>query len=95
VLPLRSLNELSFLPRLILGGGVLSLPLFFSGLVFGESLRRAGETSRPLASNLGGAMVGGLLEYGSLVWGIKSLYLMALALYLAAWLALRFRGRSG
>jgi hypothetical protein len=95
VLPLRSLNELSFLPRLILGGGVLSLPLFFSGLVFGESLRREGETSRPLASNLGGAMVGGLLEYGSLVWGIKSLYLMALALYLAAWLALRFRGRSG
>ena len=95
VLPLRALNEISFLPRLILGGGVLSLPLFFSGLVFGESLRRAGETSGPLASNLSGAMVGGLLEYGSLVWGIKSLYLMALALYLAAWLALRFRGRSG
>ncbi len=87
-LPLQSLNTLRFLPRLILGGGVLSLPLFFSGLIFGESLRRAGETSRPLASNLAGAMVGGLLEYGSLVWGIKSLYLMALGLYLAAWLSL-------
>ncbi len=94
ILPLQSLNTLDFLPRLILGGGILSLPLFFSGLIFGESLRRAGETSRPLASNLAGAMAGGLLEYGSLVWGIKSLYLMALGLYLAAWLDLRLRARS-
>jgi hypothetical protein len=94
ILPLQSLNTLDFLPRLILGGSVLSLPLFFSGLIFGESIRRAGETSRPLASNLAGSMAGGMLEYGSLVWGVKSLYLMAVGLYLAAWLALRLRGRS-
>lgn len=93
-LPLQGLNALRFLPRLILGGGVLSIPLFFSGLIFGESLRRAGEISRPLASNLAGSMVGGLLEYGSLVWGIKSLYLMAVGLYLAAWLGLRLRPRA-
>ena len=92
--PLNALNELGFAPRLILGGGILSVPLFFSGLIFGESLRRAGETSRPLASNLSGAMVGALFEYGSLVWGIKSLYLMALGLYSLAWLALRFGGSS-
>jgi hypothetical protein len=95
LLPLQALNALPFLPRLILGGGALSIPLFFSGLIFAESLRRAGEVSRPMASNLAGAMVGGLLEYGSLVWGIKSLYLMALGLYLAAWLALRHRPRAG
>ena len=92
--PLNALNELEFMPRLILGGGILSLPLFFSGLIFGESLRRAGETSRPLASNLAGAMVGALFEYGSLIWGIKSLYLMALGFYVLAWLSLRSGGIS-
>ncbi|NIM06698.1 MAG: spermidine synthase, partial [Armatimonadetes bacterium] len=28
--PIQTLNELSFLPRLIAGGGLLSLPFFFS-----------------------------------------------------------------
>ena len=92
--PIQSLNQLNFLPRLLAGGGLLSLPLFFSGLIFAESLRRKGETARPLASNLSGAMFGGMLEYGSLAWGIKSLYLMAIGLYLLAWLGLRFRSQS-
>ena len=63
---------------------MLSAPLFFAGLIFGESLRRAGETSRSLASNLTGAVAGGMLEYGALMWGIKSLYLLAMAVYAAA-----------
>jgi hypothetical protein len=92
--PIHSLSGLAFTPRLIAAGGLLSLPLFFSGLIFGESLRRAGETSRPLASNLGGAMFGGMLEYGSLIWGIKSLYLMAFGLYFFAWLASRLGRKS-
>lgn len=68
---------------------LLSLPLFFSGLIFSESLRRAGETARPLASNLNGTMAGGMLEYGSLVWGIKSLYLIAIVVYLGAFIISR------
>ncbi len=63
---------------------MLSAPLFFAGLIFGESLRRAGETSRSLASNLTGSVAGGMLEYGALLWGIKSLYLLAGAIYAAA-----------
>ena len=63
---------------------MLSAPLFFAGLIFGESLRRAGETSRSLASNLTGSVAGGMLEYGALLWGIKSLYLLAMAVYAAA-----------
>ena len=63
---------------------MLSAPLLFAGLIFGESLRRAGETSRPLASNLTGSVAGGMLEYGALLWGIKSLYLLAGAVYAAA-----------
>jgi hypothetical protein len=68
---------------------VLSLPLFFAGLIFGESLRRAGETAGPLASNLSGSVAGGVLEYGSLWWGIKSLYVIAAVVYFGALLASR------
>jgi hypothetical protein len=46
-----------------------------------------------LASNLTGSVAGGVLEYGSLMWGIKSLYVIAAVVYLGAWLATRLRRR--
>ena len=70
---------------------LLSLPLLFAGVIFSESLRRAGETARPLASNFSGSAAGGLLEYGSLLWGVKSLYGIGLLLYALAWLSARLR----
>ena len=66
---------------------LLSLPLFFAGLIFSESLRRAKETAGPFASNLSGSVAGGILEYGSLMWGIKSLYVTAGVLYVGSLLA--------
>ena len=84
--PLEILTGIHLPIRIIVSVFLLSMPLFFSGLIFSESLRISGETSKPLASNLSGTMVGGMLEYGSLVWGIKSLYLIAIVVYLAAFL---------
>lgn len=95
LLPLEALSGLPMLWRGILSTTLLSLPLFFAGIIFAESLRRTGETARPLASNLSGTMAGGLLEYGSLIFGIKSLYLVAGILYFGSLLALRIRaGKS-
>jgi spermidine synthase len=70
--------------KALLSTTLLSIPLLFAGVIFSESLRRTGETSRPLASNFLGSAAGGLLEYASLLWGIKSLYVIAAGLYLAA-----------
>ena len=84
-LPLRAIISMVF----------LSLPMFFAGLIFSESLRRAGETARPLASNLSGSFAGGVLEYGSLMWGVKSLYLIAGIVYFLAWLAEFSRRKRG
>jgi spermidine synthase len=92
VLFLFPLEMLAGLPTAVKYVGsviLLSLPLFFSGLIFSESLRRSGEVAGPLASNLSGTMVGGILEYGSLIWGIKSLYLIAMAVYIGAFFASR------
>lgn len=89
--PLELLISLSPAVRALGSMILLSLPLFFAGLIFGESLRRAGETARPLASNLSGSVAGGVLEYGSLLWGIKSLYVIAAVVYAGALIASRTR----
>ena len=85
--PLELLSGFPVLVKALLSTLLLSIPLFFAGLIFSEALRRAGETSRPLASNFSGSAVGGLLEYGSSYWGIKSLYILAALLYFGALLA--------
>ena len=89
--PLHLLIGLTPFLRAIISMILLSLPLFFSGLIFSESLRRANETSLPLASNLSGSVAGGVLEYGSLLWGIKSLYLIAAVVYLGAFISSRVK----
>lgn len=86
-LPLEIFISLPPLTRALVSMILLSLPLFFAGIIFSISLRRAGETARPLASNLIGSVAGGVLEYGSLLWGIKSLYLIAIAVYGGALIA--------
>jgi len=63
---------------------VLTCPLFFSGIVFSTLLTHKGQVSGVMASNLLGAICGGLLEYTSMYFGFRSLYLLAMACYLLA-----------
>ncbi len=87
IIPLQAFSGLPDSLKATLSTLLLSLPLLFAGVIFSESLRRVGSTSGPLASNFSGSAVGGLLEYGSILWGIKSLYLVAVLLYVGAFLA--------
>jgi hypothetical protein len=66
------------------GALLLALPIFFAGMVFSISLRSVTEVDAAMASNLIGAILGGLLEYLSLVLGIGSLAWLAGLLYLLA-----------
>jgi spermidine synthase len=84
IFPLQTLASLSPITRAVVGTTLLSLPLLFSGLIFAISLKKAGETTRPFASNFSGSVVGGMLEYSSLIWGIKSLYILGFFLYLGS-----------
>lgn len=89
-----------FLPALALehlpagvGGAVaalvLTVPLFFSGFAFSRELARARGVGEAMASNLLGAMLGGLLEYNAMMFGLRALYLIALALYALAFVTAR------
>jgi hypothetical protein len=82
--PLVQLAGYRSIVKGLVGIIILCLPLFFAGMIFSESLKRFGETSRPIASNFSGSAIGGILEYGSIWWGIKSLYLVAIILYAGA-----------
>lgn len=64
--------------------GILTCPVFFSGVVFSILLRDAKDISSVMAINLIGAITGGILEYNSMYFGFRFLYLLAIALYLLA-----------
>ncbi len=66
------------------GSGILTCPVFFSGVVFSILLRDAKDISSVMAINLIGAITGGILEYNSMYFGFRFLYLLAIALYLLA-----------
>lgn len=86
------LNAWPFAWRAAIGALATSLPIFFAGMVFATSFRKVKEPSAALAANMFGALIGGMLEYASLLWGIRSLTLLALLLYSLSWGALAFRG---
>jgi len=86
------LNAGPFAWRAAIGALATSLPIFFAGMIFATSFRRVRDASGVLAANMFGALVGGILEYSSMAWGIRSLTLLALGLYGLSWLAQAFRG---
>ena len=66
---------------------VLTCPLFFSGIVFSTMMNNKGEVSGIMATNLLGAILGGLLEYNSMYFGFRSLYVIAMGCYLFAFIS--------
>jgi hypothetical protein len=63
---------------------ILTVPVFFSGLLFSILIRNKGNIAGIMAANLLGAMFGGLLEYNAMYFGFSALYILAGLLYTAA-----------
>lgn len=86
----ESLIAYSLPVRALLGGLVLALPIGIAGIIVSTQLSRSSNPSASLGSNLLGSVLGGCLEYTSMLYGLKWLALMALGLYaLAALLILK------
>lgn len=64
---------------------ILTFPVFFSGLAFSKELVSYGSTANALSCNILGAIVGGLLEYNSMYFGFKFLYILAIFFYFMAY----------
>ena len=70
---------------------LLTLPMFFSGLAFSGELAAFVSVDIALASNMLGSMAGGLIEYNSMYFGFRALYLFALGFYALAFAAVLVR----
>jgi len=77
--------------RGVVGGLLAALPVGFAGIIFSMLFAQAAEPDAALGGNLLGAVVGGCLEYLSMITGLRALTLLALALYLATFLIVQKR----
>ena len=69
---------------------VVTLPVFFAGLIFSTTFRESANPAAFFGANLIGAMIGGFCEYLGMMAGTKSLMLIVMAAYLCS-LACRIR----
>jgi hypothetical protein len=77
-------HEIKLLSTLLL----LGLPFFFAGIVFSRSYSRVASPEQALGMNILGAVLGGCLEYFSMIFGAAGLALLAIVIYALAWLAM-------
>jgi SAM-dependent methyltransferase len=63
---------------------VFTVPVVFAGILFASEFRAAKSPSAALGANMLGAVAGGLLENLSLLFGMRALLLVAIAVYVLA-----------
>ncbi len=90
LLPPETLLGIESAPlRYTVASAVAFLPVFLANLVFAGSFKLTGRVADiAFASNLIGAMVGGMLEYTSLLLGYRNLLLFVIAFYVLSALLL-------
>ncbi|HYB45880.1 MAG TPA: spermidine synthase, partial [Streptosporangiaceae bacterium] len=94
----ESLLTLSPLPRFLVAVVIAFAPIFLANLVFAQRFRDTGDSGTAFGANLLGAMLGGILEYLSLIIGYRWLLAVVALLYGLAFVTgrghLRAAGRS-
>lgn len=77
---------LSYAVKALVVGGLTTLPMLFSGIIFVRSFARAEGKDEALGANLVGALVGALIQSVTFVVGIKALLIIVAGLYLLSML---------
>jgi len=77
-----ALSGFSFLSKTVIGGTIAGLPLFFAGILFASAFQSVKDIPAAFGANLLGALVGGILENTSMIYGVAFLNLIALGTYL-------------
>ena len=84
-----TLLALPVLPRAAVAVTVAFLPVLVANLIFARRFAETADATAAFAANLLGAMVGGCLEYLSLIVGYQALLLVAGVLYAGAFAVMR------
>ena len=89
LIPLKMLHFESIFLKVLLSGTLIASPLFFAGIIFAHSFNKVADPDYSLGSNILGGVVGGVLEYQSLVTGFNYLFLLGFLLYLLSYLVVK------
>jgi hypothetical protein len=93
LLPPELLLNLPVVARGLAAVAVAFAPIFVANLIFAKRFAETADATSAFAANLLGAMLGGTLEYLSLIVGYQALLLLAALLYgLALWTGRRWLG---
>ena len=74
------------LPRFVLAVIIAFVSIFLANMVFAQRFRDTGDSTTAFGANLLGAMIGGILEYSSLIIGYRWLLVLVALLYGLAFL---------
>jgi SAM-dependent methyltransferase len=88
------LLSLPVVPRFVVAIVVAFAPVFLANLVFASRFRDVAASNLAFATNLLGAMLGGVLEYASLVTGYRALLIVIALLYAGAFVLQRAQSRA-
>jgi Spermine/spermidine synthase domain len=91
--PTSWLLSLGFLVRLVVAVFIAFLPIFAANIIFAKRFSETADAALSFGTNLLGAMLGGCLEYLSLVFGYHALLILAAALYIGAYLVMPTEAR--
>jgi SAM-dependent methyltransferase len=86
LVPLEVLLGFALVPRFLAAVGLAFSPIFVANLIFAERFRDTADPTAAFGANLLGAMVGGVLEYLSLLTGYRALLILVAVLYGLAYL---------
>jgi SAM-dependent methyltransferase len=74
---------------------ILLSPVYFAGLVFARSFKVTRVAAAAMGANILGSVLGGWVEYGTTVVGIRGLVLVAAGFYGLSWVMLVLARRRG
>ena len=86
LVPGSALLDLSVPLRFLAGTALAFTPIFLANLVFAQRFKDTSSSTVAFAANLLGAVLGGVLEYAALLYGYRSLLILAAVLYGLAFL---------
>lgn len=86
LIPQSELLRLDPIPRFAAAVSLAFLPIFLANLVFAQRFKDVGSSTTAFGANLMGAMVGGVLEYASLITGYRMLLVLVAVIYGGAFL---------
>ena len=92
--PPSSLLSLSPVPRFVVAVVIAFAPIFLANMVFSQRFRDTGDSTTAFGANLLGAMIGGILEYLSLIVGYQWLLALVALLYALAFITGRAHLRA-